>query len=84
MSPFNPIADPCINVCRMDLDGKFCQGCKRTQLEIGGWARMTEQQRADVAALIEQRMGPRVTLDATVRAAPWTGVCHAPFENQPL
>ncbi|RZL88465.1 MAG: DUF1289 domain-containing protein [Variovorax sp.] len=60
MSQDKPIADPCINICRMDLDGKFCQGCKRTQLEIGGWAQMTEQQRADVTALIQQRMAPQV------------------------
>ena len=59
MSQINPIADPCVNICRMDLDGKFCQGCKRTRLEIGSWTRMTEQQKADVAALIQQRMAAR-------------------------
>ena len=56
MNPQHPIADPCINICRMDQDRKFCQGCKRTSLEIGSWPRMTEQQKAGVAALIEQRM----------------------------
>jgi predicted Fe-S protein YdhL (DUF1289 family) len=50
------IADPCINICRMDQDGKFCQGCKRTALEIGGWPQMTEQQKTQVLALIELRM----------------------------
>ncbi|MDM0022523.1 DUF1289 domain-containing protein [Variovorax saccharolyticus] len=55
------VADPCVNICRVDPDGKFCQGCKRTALEIGSWPRMTEQQRADVAALIRQRTDPAVT-----------------------
>jgi len=50
-----PIADPCINICRMDQGGKFCQGCKRTALEVGAWPRMTEQQKAEVLALIELR-----------------------------
>jgi len=58
MIQINPIADPCINICRMDLDGKFCQGCRRTLLEIGSWTRMTEQQKADVAASILQRKAP--------------------------
>ena len=59
MSQTKPIADPCVNICRMDQDGRFCQGCKRTRLEIGGWPRMTEQQKADAAALIQQRLDPR-------------------------
>jgi len=58
MANVKPISDPCVNICRMDHDGKFCQGCKRTPLEIGSWARMTEQQKADVAALIQQRVAP--------------------------
>ena len=56
MNPINPVADPCVNICRMDQDGKFCQGCKRSLLEIGAWPQMTQQRKADVVALIEQRM----------------------------
>ena len=56
MSQNDSIADPCINVCRMDQDGKFCQGCKRTVLEIGAWPLMSEQQKAEVLALIELRI----------------------------
>jgi predicted Fe-S protein YdhL (DUF1289 family) len=56
MSQNHPIADPCINICRMDQDGRFCQGCKRTTLEIGAWPRMTEQQKAEILALIELRI----------------------------
>jgi len=49
------VADPCINICRMDLSGAFCQGCRRTPLEIGRWPRMTAPERAEVLAAIEQR-----------------------------
>ena len=55
MSQNRPVANPCINICRMDLSGEFCQGCKRTALEIGAWPRMTEQQKDEVLALIELR-----------------------------
>ena len=49
------IANPCINICRMDLDRKYCQGCARTLLEIGRWEQMTEAQRADVMASLPAR-----------------------------
>jgi predicted Fe-S protein YdhL (DUF1289 family) len=55
MSQNHPVADPCINICRMDQSGKFCQGCKRTALEIGAWPRMTEQQKDEVLSSIELR-----------------------------
>lgn len=45
-----PAANPCINICRMDLAGKYCQGCRRTTVEIGLWESMTEVQRIEVLA----------------------------------
>ncbi|MGO4304950.1 MULTISPECIES: DUF1289 domain-containing protein [unclassified Cupriavidus] len=50
-----PATNPCINICRMDLAGKYCQGCRRTTVEIGLWERMTDTQRADVLAALPQR-----------------------------
>ncbi|WP_019447295.1 DUF1289 domain-containing protein [Cupriavidus sp. BIS7] len=44
------VANPCINICRMDSAGKYCQGCRRTSVEIGLWDRMTEAQRIDILA----------------------------------
>jgi hypothetical protein len=38
-----PVPSPCINICRMDLDRKYCQGCARTLLEIGRWEQMTRK-----------------------------------------
>ena len=49
------LTDPCINICRMDLSGQFCQGCRRTPLEIGRWPRMTLLERAATLAAIAQR-----------------------------
>jgi len=54
----------------MDQDGKFCQGCKRTVLEIGGWPRMTEPRKAQVLVLIERRMNAVFTpAHTTLQAA---------------
>jgi predicted Fe-S protein YdhL (DUF1289 family) len=50
------VADPCLNICRLDLAGKYCQGCGRTPLEIGRWSRMTDAQRAEVMAALPTRL----------------------------
>ena len=31
------IKSPCVSICRMDEDGKFCIGCQRTTNEIKNW-----------------------------------------------
>lgn len=51
-----PVSNPCINICRMDLERKYCQGCGRTLIEIGLWDQMTEAQRVDVMALLPERL----------------------------
>jgi len=57
MNPSQRLPDPCINICRMDTAG-YCQGCRRTPLEIGRWARMTDQERlALMAELSDRRRG---------------------------
>ena len=56
MIPPVSISNPCINICRMDLDRKYCQGCGRTALEIGLWEKMTEPQRAEVMASLPARL----------------------------
>ena len=60
MNPGDPVGNPCINICRMDQNGEFCQGCWRTLLEIGRWDQMTDQQKADVAALLDRRRREKV------------------------
>ncbi|CAE6702971.1 hypothetical protein R69927_03147 [Paraburkholderia domus] len=60
MNPGEPAGNPCINICRMDHNDKFCQGCWRTLPEISRWDRMSDQQKADVAALLERRRHEKV------------------------
>ncbi len=59
MIPPLSVANPCINICRMDLAGKYCQGCARTLVEIGLWDQMTEAKRAEVTATLPSRLPRR-------------------------
>jgi len=63
------IPNPCINICRMDLDRTYCQGCARTLQEIGLWEKMTEIQRAEVmASLPARRPGRRQSLSPAAQS----------------
>ena len=53
------VANPCINICRMDLARKYCQGCGRTLVEIGLWDQMTEAKRAEIMASLPSRLPRR-------------------------
>ena len=53
------VANPCINICRMDLAGKYCQGCGRTLVEIGLWDQVTEAKRVEVMATLPSRLPRR-------------------------
>ena len=59
MNPPGVVADPCINICRMDQARKYCQGCGRTLAEIGLWDQMTEARRAEVMASLPSRLPRR-------------------------
>jgi predicted Fe-S protein YdhL (DUF1289 family) len=59
MIPPLSVTNPCINICRMDLAGRYCQGCGRTLLEIGRWDQLTEAQRAEVMAALATRLPQR-------------------------
>lgn len=50
-----PIATPCIKVCIVDGESSLCLGCYRTLPEIGGWARMAEEDRERVMAELPRR-----------------------------
>ena len=51
------IETPCINICRMDAENRYCIGCFRTLEEIKGWSQMTDAERASVMAQLESRTG---------------------------
>lgn len=49
-----PVKSPCISLCALDIND-ICMGCQRTGDEISRWGTMTNQQRREVLALVEQR-----------------------------
>lgn len=45
------VSSPCINLCQLDADGRFCRGCFRSLDEIAAWSRVSNaEKRAIVAA----------------------------------
>lgn len=59
MNAPHSVINPCLNICRMDLAGKYCQGCGRTPVEIGRWAQMTDAERDEVMASLPARQSWR-------------------------
>lgn len=45
-APPKAIATPCVKVCIVDPESNLCLGCHRTLMEIAGWARLPEDERA--------------------------------------
>lgn len=54
-SPPKAIATPCIKVCIVDPESSLCLGCYRTLTEIGGWARLPEDERTRLMAELPAR-----------------------------
>lgn len=46
---------PCIGICRMDGDNRYCAGCLRTIDEIAAWSTATEEMRWSILHLVEER-----------------------------
>ena len=53
--PANPVASPCIEVCIMNDETGFCEGCKRTRDEIAAWPLLTNEEREKVIKLLATR-----------------------------
>ena len=51
------VSTPCINICRMDEQNRFCIGCFRTLEELKRWSSMSEDQRLEIMAQLEARAG---------------------------
>ena len=62
---------PCVKVCVMDADDRYCLGCKRTLGEIARWGEMGDVERAAIAAQLPSR-----------RPASWSDV--AEISSPPL
>ncbi|MGI1663508.1 DUF1289 domain-containing protein [Palleronia sp. KMU-117] len=60
------IESPCIKVCLIHPEARICAGCYRTIDEIGGWTRLSPEDRRRImddlparAARLKQRRGGR-------------------------
>jgi uncharacterized protein len=53
---FDEAASPCVGICRMDADDRYCVGCFRTRDEIACWSTLGPgQRRALNAGLADRR-----------------------------
>jgi hypothetical protein len=56
MEPARPsIATPCVKICVVDGESGLCLGCQRTLAEVASWARMTDEERAQIMAALPDR-----------------------------
>jgi len=62
--PPRPIVTPCVKVCAVDGGTGYCLGCRRTLPEIAGWARLSDQERADIMVALPDRPDPMASLMA--------------------
>jgi glyoxylase-like metal-dependent hydrolase (beta-lactamase superfamily II) len=70
---------PCMGICRMDVGGVYCQGCRRTAAEIGYWSSASEEAKRDILASLEGRDGGQA-----VDFQPWAGQSQLPAGIQVL
>ena len=52
------VASPCVDVCRMDAESGYCEGCCRTLDEIASWSKYTAPEKRVVLALLPARKIP--------------------------
>jgi acyl dehydratase len=70
------VPSPCVDICRMNPDTGWCDGCLRTIDEIAGWSSFDDDTRRAVLARVESRwQGARVvtigeTFEATLDLPP--------------
>ena len=56
MSRLPPISTPCVKICVVDPLSALCIGCGRTVAEIAAWSEMSEGERRDIMAGLDERM----------------------------
>lgn len=49
------VPSPCIDLCRMNRETGFCEGCWRTMDEIAAWGMASERDKREVWVRITQR-----------------------------
>jgi len=51
------VASPCTGICRLDLVGETCLGCRRTLDEIAAWSTLSSEGRRAVLARLALASG---------------------------
>lgn len=49
------VASPCVGVCSIDRETRFCLGCWRSMEEIAHWSRYDDPKRLEVLEALRQR-----------------------------
>jgi predicted Fe-S protein YdhL (DUF1289 family) len=49
------VNSPCIKICVLDEEDRYCLGCKRTLGEIARWGEMNDAERAAVLVQLPAR-----------------------------
>jgi uncharacterized protein len=49
------IESPCIKICLIHPEARICTGCHRTIDEIGGWSRMSPEDRRRIMDALPER-----------------------------
>ena len=49
------VNSPCINVCVIDTETGFCQGCYRTREEISDWLQFSHDEKVQVISDLSDR-----------------------------
>jgi uncharacterized protein len=53
--PIKRPESPCINLCTMDDEDRYCLGCHRTLDEIALWPSLDQAEKESVWQLLEER-----------------------------
>jgi len=49
------VESPCIKVCVMDAEGRYCAGCFRSLEEIANWGSIADRDRETILARLPER-----------------------------
>jgi hypothetical protein len=50
-----PVPSPCVSLCKMDAERRYCMGCLRTIDEIVNWSKADDDYKRGVWAEIRRR-----------------------------
>jgi len=53
------LRSPCINICRIQPDTGWCEGCKRTVEEIMAWPVASDAEKRSILKRLPDRAGKR-------------------------